>query len=233
MLKIYLIIWLQISSLPLLALQTSKAGTGGEAASPRSLPQAQAARFCQLFVNDGEGKVYPLSLYAQHLVTMLCGQPSYSGYTAEQVFTGLIFYYEDWIREPFILEADADRQMLVHELHSGGTLRIFPHKNGQTTDWYAPTDRIPATIDAEHRRYIQEVFSRLNSEVRAGNTKTVDAYIDRMLEYQCQFGGSRQASQPSLWAIIAIFFVISFAFCSLIRTFASKISKKCGLNHTE
>lgn len=184
-------------------------GSASLKAAPRVLPQAQASHFCRLFVNDGEGRVYPLSKYAQHLTVMLCGQPSYADYTAEQVFTGLIFFYEDWIREPFILSASPELQMLVHELHSGATLRIFPHLSKTAVCWYAPTDRLPETISAEHRRYIHEVFSRLNGEVEAGHWPTVDAYVDRMLQYQCQFGGSRLASQPSPYAIIGIFLVMS------------------------
>ena len=156
--------------------------------APRVLPQEQAAHFCRLFVSDGYSRVYPLFTYAQHLVTMLCGQPSYGDYTAEQVFTGIIFYYEDWIREPFILTAPTERQMLVHELHSGATLRIFPHMSSHAVDWYAPTGKIPTTVDAEHRRYMQQVFTHLNAEVQAENWETVSAYIDRMIQYQCQYG---------------------------------------------
>ena len=191
----------------LLTLTLLLAGSVYLTAAPRALPKEQASRFCQLFVFDGESKVYPLSVYAQHLVTMLCGQSSYGDYTAEQVFTGIIFYYDDWIREPFILSADPDRQMLVHELHSGATLRVFPHTDNKTITWFAPTGRIPSSVDAEHRRYIQEVFTRLNAEVVAGNKNTVDAYIDRMIQYQCQFGGSKLRSQPSPFILISIFCV--------------------------
>ena len=68
------------------------------------------------------------------------------------------------------MTADAERQRLIYDLSSGSTLRIFPHKSGATANavsWYAPTQRLPESIDAEHRRYIQEVFTRLNAEVKA------------------------------------------------------------------
>ena len=181
-------------------------------ASPRTLPKAQALHFCQLLFNDGEGSVRLLNTYAQNLVTVLCGQARYGDYTAEQVFTGLIFYFDDWMREPFIMTADAERQQFVYELCSGSTLRIFPHKSGAgAVSWYTPTGRLPESIDAEHRRYIQEVFTRLNAEVKAEHWETVDAYIDSMIKYQCQFGGNPPSQSPSSYTIIAIFLGMSLA----------------------
>ena len=183
-------------------------------ASPRTLPKEQAAHFCQLLFNDGEGNVHLLKTYAQNLITILNGPSSmvHGEYTAEQVFTGLIFYFDDWMREPFIMTADAERQQFVYELCSGSTLRIFPHKSGASAvSWYAPTQRLPESIGAEHRRYIQEVFTRLNAEVKAEHWETVDAYIDSMIKYQCQFGGNPPSQSPSSYTIIAIFLGMSLA----------------------
>lgn len=191
-------------------------------ASPRTLPKAQALHFCRLLFYDGEGSVRLLNTYAQNLVTVLCGQARYGDYTAEQVFTGLIFYFDDWMREPFIMTADAERQRLIYDLCSGSTLRIFPHKSGamaSAVSWYAPTLRLPESIDAEHRRYIQEVFTRLNAEVKAEHWETVDAYIDSMIKYQCQFGGNPPSQSPSSYTIIAIFLGMSLACLAVCKVF--------------
>lgn len=188
------------------------AGSAHLFASPRTLPKEQAAHFCRLLFYDGEGSVRLLNTYAQNLVTVLCGQARYGDYTAEQVFTGLIFYFDDWMREPFIMTADAERQRLIYDLCSGSTLRIFPHKSGAgAVSWYTPTGRLPESIGAEHRRYIQEVFTRLNAEVKAEHWETVDAYIDSMIKYQCQFGGNPPSQSPSSYTIIAIFLGMSLA----------------------
>lgn len=159
-------------------------------AQPRVLPQTQAAHFCRLLVNDGHGQIYPLSLYAHRLTMLLCHDDGYGDYTAEQVFTGLIFFYADWSRErmPY---SNGEGRLLMEELHSGATLRLFPHAERRRVSWYAPTDRLPATIGSEHQRYIREAFSRLNALVQARDWKSVDAFIDRMIRYQCQFGASR------------------------------------------
>lgn len=196
----------------LVLLALLMAGPAHLFASPRTLPKEQAAHFCQLLFNDGEGSVRLLNTYAQNLVNVLCGQARYGDYTAEQVFTGLIFYFDDWISEPIIMAADAERQQFVYELCSGSTLRIFPHKSGAgAVSWYTPTGRLPESIGAEHRRYIQEVFTRLNAEVKAEHWETVDAYIDSMIKYQCQFGGNPPSQSPSSYTIIAIFLGMSLA----------------------
>ena len=157
---------------------------------PRVLPQQQAAHFCRLLVNDGEGRIYPLKLYATRLTTLLYAEPSHAGFSAEQVLTGLIFFYEDWAQEPMAL-GDGRGRLLMEELHSGQTLRIFPHVEGKQATWYAPTDNLPATIDTEHQKYIREVFDRLNAVVHDGNWKLVDDYIDKMIQYQCRFGDTK------------------------------------------
>ena len=157
------------------------------AASPRVLPQKQAAHFCRLLVNDGEGKVYPLSVYARRLTMLLCHDDRYRDYSAEQVFTGLIFFYDDWSQErmPF---SNGEGRMLMEELHSGQTLRLFPHIEKRRATWYAPTDQLPTSVGKEHQKYIREVFSRLNALVQANKWHSVDEFIDRMIRYQCQFG---------------------------------------------
>lgn len=155
-------------------------------AQPRALPQKQAARFCRLLVNDGEGKIYPLSVYARRLTMLLCHDSHYGRYTAEQVFTGLIFFYDEWAKErlPY---SNGQGRMLMEELHSGQTLRLFPHAGTKRVVWYAPTDPLPASVAAEHQKYIREAFSRLNALVQAGDWKSVEAFVERMIRYQCEF----------------------------------------------
>ena len=155
--------------------------------SPRVLPQKQAAHFCRLLVNEGNEKIYPLSVYAHRLTLLLCHDDRYGAYSAEQVFTGLVFFYDDWAQErlPF---SNGQGRVLMEELHSGHTLRLFPHVKGKQATWYAPTDHLPASMNQEHQKYIHEVFSRLNALVQAGDWRSVDTIIDRMIHYQCQFG---------------------------------------------
>ena len=166
------------------------------ATQPRVLPQKQAAHFCRLLVNDGEGSVYPLSVYARRLTMLLCHDDHYGTFSAEQVFTGLIFFYDDWQQErmPF---SKGQGRMLMEELHSGQTLRLFPHVVRKKVTWYAPTDPLPVSLNSEHQKYIREVFSRLNALVQSGKWKAVDEFIDRMIQYQCRFGTTTRGEYGS------------------------------------
>ena len=48
------------------------------------------------------------------------------------------------------------------------------------------------------------------AQAEAGNWDSFDAYIDKMLQYQCQFGGNQadSAALPSHLVFIAIFFIV-------------------------
>ena len=133
----------------------------------------------------------------------------------------------------------ADDSLSVEQIFAGyvlladgwQTMRLFPHQENGAISWYSATDELPASIDSEHQKYIQEVFPRLVAEVQAGNWSTVDAYIDRMIQYQCQFGGKKLPPRPSSAAIIGIFLlfpVLMFATKLRVirRTFAASNEKR-------
>ena len=157
-------------------------GLAGPAlAVPHVVPQEQAARFCRLLVCDNDNRLMPLSAFVHHKTPQ-----QNDSLTIEQLFLVYVVDYDGW-----------------------QTLRIFPHKAVDgTVRWYAPSDVLPQDVSEEHRKYIREVFPRLIAKISAGNWQTVDAYIDRMLQYQCQFGAGRQSSRPSSVAIIGIFAVL-------------------------
>ena len=102
--------------------------------------------------------------------------------SVEQIFAGYVLLADGW-----------------------QTMRLFPHQENGSVSWYSATDELPASIGSEHQKYIREVFPRLVAEVQAGDWETVDAYIDRMIQYQSQFGGMKLPPRPSSAAIIGIF----------------------------
>ena len=138
-----------------------------------------SAHLCRILVSDGE-TVMPLTAYARRVV-----QPTDS-LTSEQIFATFLLRNNNW-----------------------QSLRFFPHcQNDGTITWYAPADNLPASLDAEHQKYIREVFPRLIAEVQAQNWTTADAYIDRLLQYQCQFGSSKPNQRPHPLAIAAILLIV-------------------------
>ena len=74
---------------------------GGTNAAPRVLPPQTADRFAHLYIvyND---RVCPVETYALDFTKKLYGKRSYDGYSAAQVLTGFIFYYDDWTHEAVI-----------------------------------------------------------------------------------------------------------------------------------
>ncbi len=161
-------------------------------AAPLVIPQQQAAHFCQLFVSDNS-TLSTLSLRAKKIM-----QPDDS-LSAEQIFAGYILLADGW-----------------------QTMRLFPHQENGVVSWYTATDELPNSMDSEHQKYIREVFPRLIAEVQAGHWSTVDAYIDRMIQYQCQFGGSKLPPRPSSAAIIGIFFLFFISFLIKKLVFSKK-----------
>ena len=156
-------------------------GSASVSASRLIMPRQQAEHFCQLMLDDGTG-ASPLYYHARH---MMQAEDSLS---VEQLFASFILQDDNW-----------------------QGMRFFPHQEGRGVVWYSAADKLPATINAEHRKYILEVFPRLIAQVEAGDWKTVDAYIEKIVQYQCQFGGSQVKSPVSsaqLTVIAAIFLVI-------------------------
>ena len=124
----------------------------GSKAWANPMPQSTANHFCQLLVQDADGRLKSINAFANGDV---------------QLFAEYVFQHDGW-----------------------RDLRIFPHGD----HWYAATDVLPSSLDHEHQRYIQEVFPRMMKEIEAERWDVVDQYIDRLLQYQRQFGNTQQAS---------------------------------------
>lgn len=170
-------------------------GSASVSASRLIMPRQQAEHFCQLLLDDGTG-ASPLYYHTRRMM-----QPE-DTLSVEQLFTSFILQDDNW-----------------------QGMRFFPHQEGDDIVWYSAADKLPATINAEHRKYMLEVFPRLISQVEAGDWSTVDAYIDKMLQYQCQFGGAKATSPVSssqLAIIAAIFLVIMLVSCFFVLSLHPK-----------
>jgi ABC-type transport system involved in cytochrome c biogenesis permease subunit len=71
------------------------------------------------------GRVAPVQTMAREFCTKVYGSPSYKNFTAEQVLTGWIFYYDDWKNEPFIKVKDAAIRNTLGVLGKYASLRDF------------------------------------------------------------------------------------------------------------
>ena len=70
-------------------------------AQPQALPQDIAADMGDLYILWGE-RICPFQTFARQFTTKLYGKAVYKGFSAEQVATGWMFYYDQWKNEPMI-----------------------------------------------------------------------------------------------------------------------------------
>ncbi len=68
---------------------------------PRTLPKESADKMGQMYVMY-KGRVCPLQTLAKDFTTKLCGNARYKGLSPDQVFSGWIFYFDDWKNEPMM-----------------------------------------------------------------------------------------------------------------------------------
>lgn len=68
---------------------------------PKTLQRGLAEAFGNLYIAYGE-RVCSVHTLAVDFCTELCGRSSWQGFTAEQVLTGWLFYYDDWKKVPLV-----------------------------------------------------------------------------------------------------------------------------------
>ena len=95
--------------------------------------------------------------------------------------------------------ADIDGKIqIIMELREGISLKVLPYtftKNVKatkdhsfikagTTTWFSPVDKLPQAVEHQHALYIKNVFSLLNGDVKAGNTRRVNEFFVKIKKYQ-------------------------------------------------
>ena len=246
------------------------------------LPASTAEKFGRLNILYNS-RICPVQTVAIDFTKKLYGARSYKGLTAEQVFTGWIFWGEEWMDEPILKMKDGemkqtlqlpdyvsannffnndmggytigpyvkeyyegnhdkfhtqvasvdDKIQLLMDLRRGLLLKIFPVTKGKNTTWYAPTEDMPKTINAEHQRFIQTIFTLLYDEAEAENYKQMDEMIGKIQKYQVKNAGtslptSRQTEAERTYNSIP-FATILFIVCLTmgVLTFFYTIVRLC------
>lgn len=151
---------------------------------PRALPKESADKMGQMYVMY-KGRVCPLQTLAKDFTTKLCGSARYKGFTSEQVFSGWIFYYDDWKDEPMNHAKPAEKEELLAMLNSGKLLKIFPHADStQTVTWYSPNDKLPLDIPEDEYLFIRKQLSLCKEYVLKNDIKALDEVFEKTKIYQ-------------------------------------------------
>lgn len=155
------------------------------------MPHQQAARFCRLLVQDADGNVLSVAAFLrQHPL------PKSDSLSAEQLFADYVFNHNGW-----------------------QTLRVFPHVDSVgLVSWHSAIGELPVDMDAEHCKYIREVFPRMSAAVRAANWTAVDEFTGSITAYQTTFAGGQTTSAsrssvvlPVVSALLAAFLLSAVA----------------------
>ena len=106
---------------------------------PRTLPREVAAQAGELYIYYND-RICPLQTLARDFTLKLCGRPTYRGLTAEQVFTGWFFYYDQWRDEPMIKLKGAEIRAALGVEGRTARLADFFTPTGYKLDAAACTD---------------------------------------------------------------------------------------------
>ena len=175
------------------------------AGKPRTLPKESADKMGQMYVMY-KGRVCPLQTLAKDFTTKLYGKARYQGYTPEQVFSGWLFYTDEWQNAPIPkLEKDLKRgkqraadekQQIINMLLNGQLLKMFPHADSsREVTWYSQNDQLPLAIPDDEYLFIRKQTSLCKEYVVTGNLNALDDLFDKTRIYQEKY--SLGLTQPA------------------------------------
>jgi ABC-type transport system involved in cytochrome c biogenesis permease subunit len=161
---------------------------------PRTLPKESADKMGQMYVMY-KGRVCPLQTLAKDFTTKLYGNARYSGYTPEQVFSGWLFYTNDWQNEPIPrIERDLKRgkqreaeekKQIINMLLNSQLLKIYPHADSaQQVTWYSQNDQLPLEIPDDEYLFIRKQMSLCKEYVVLGDFAALNELFEKTKIYQ-------------------------------------------------
>ncbi|MBP5496677.1 MAG: cytochrome c biogenesis protein CcsA [Bacteroidales bacterium] len=164
------------------------------AGKPSVLPKESADRMGQMYVMY-KGRVCPLQTLAKDFTTKLYGKARYQGYTPEQVFSGWLFYTDEWQNEPIPrLERDLKRgneraaeekRQIINMLQNGQLLKMFPHADSaREVTWYSPNDQLPVDIPDDEYLFIRKQRSLCQEYAVMGDFESLNTLFDKTKIYQ-------------------------------------------------
>ena len=164
------------------------------------LPKNVADEFSRLYVYYND-RVAPFQTLARDYCLKAYGYASYEGYTAEQVVTGWLFYYDWWTAVPLKVKAgdrgtvkEAEKEGIRMSAASGEAFKLFPiafSDSVRVADpglpeiaWFSCDDDLPADLDQDHWVFIRRSLDLIHDEVKAENWEEVIRIVRQIRKYQ-------------------------------------------------
>ncbi len=190
-------------------------------ASEGELPAMQrplAANFGKTLIywND---RICPMQTMARDVTQLLYGTDSYRSLTSEQVLSGWIFYYDQWLRDylrqyPELETVDfystdskerknAERLSLISWMGTGDAFRIFPYETADGhMEWLSPTTRKPSGMPIEQWTFMQTAIPEMKSLLINGKNIKANETVAALQSGQRLYGGRALPSQAKISAEI-------------------------------
>ena len=178
-----------------LFLLGANAGAKALPESPDVLPKDIADQFGRIYVYYND-RVAPLQTMARDYCLKAYGKSSLHGLSAEQVFTGWLFYYDSWKDVPLKIKAkerggsgQAEKEYLLTSVATGEALKIFPlaAPGGESQPrWYSCTDPLPDWIYDNHDQwlFVRKMLDVIADSVAAKDWDEVSDLIGKIALYQ-------------------------------------------------
>ncbi len=167
---------------------------------PPALPREVADEFSQLYVYYND-RVAPFQTLARDYCLKAYGDASYEGFSAEQVVTGWLFYYDWWTAVPLKVKAkdrgtvkEAEKENIRMSAASGDAFKLYPiafSDSVRVADpslpeiaWFSCNDDLPADLDYDRWVFVRRSLDLIHEEVKAENWDEVVRIVRQIKKYQ-------------------------------------------------
>ena len=212
---------------------------------PKVLPREVADEFGQLYVYYS-GRIAPMQTMARDYVMKAYGKPGYKGYTAEQVFTGWMLFYDSWKDVPLKKKNITEREQAVMAVAAGKAVKMFPVTSPEdgSVQWYASGDRLPWYVDDDEWTFIRKVGMLVGEYAFEKDYGAVSDVISKVAKYQTDRIGEslpppsklraertyNAVGRPFVPAIVLVMLgIILFVLSSLKIRWTDRIARACGV----
>ena len=190
----------------LLLLLVPQRGLAAGAELPPALPADVAEQFGELYVYYND-RIAPMQTLARDYCLKAYGKAHYGPYSAEQVVSGWLFYYDWWKAVPFKLKAsevgtekEREKEAIRMSAASGRAFKIFPiafadslvaaNPGLQPVVWFHCDEPLPEGLEYERWVFIRRSLDLLHDEIRAENWPEVTRLLSKIREYQEKEAGA-------------------------------------------
>ena len=164
-------------------------------AAPKTLQRPVADTFGDLYV-EYNGRICPMSVLANDVCTTLYGHNYYRAddgtrYSANQVLTGILFYYDDWQQVPLRQSRKAarnrERDMVFRMVANGSLLKIWYGPNG----WYDINSAGKAdTLSHDEWNFRMYALQYVAYDLMQGHNIEANETLRKIRRYQQQSAGT-------------------------------------------